>query len=148
MRPLGSILLLGLVLWCTTPARASVVLNGPAVPTMMIPFGNYLHPVTDDNTPEWAKLPHARAWYEITLGVQQGGIEGMLLVLRGVLFMYQGQVWITPWVDLVPRGSLGDPGAGANAPEPGTAGLTLLAIIGAVVVRKTLERRNRRSTTN
>jgi hypothetical protein len=148
MRPLGSILLLGLALFSTTPAQAAPVLNGPAVNTMMVPFEPYLHPVTDDNTPEWAKLPHAKAWYEITLGIEQGGIDGMLLVLRGVLFMYQGQVWVTPWVDLIPSGGQGDPGGGAaDTPEPGTAAVTLLAL-GALLATRSLRRRARRGTTN
>ena len=131
-RPLLSVLALGLVL-LAAPVRATPVVGGIVVNSPMVSFENYLHPVSDDDTPEWAKQPHAKFWYEINLGIQQGGIDGMLLVLRGILFMNQGNVWVMPWVELIPTGSSGDPVSTADAPEPATillvaAGLAALAL--------------------
>ena len=120
-RQILSVLLLGLVL-VAAPVRATPILSGVVVNTPVLPYENYLHPVTDDDTPEWAKLPHAKAWYEISLGIQQGGIDGMLLVLRGILFMSGGNVWVTPWAELVPVAS-SDAGGG-DTPEPANLALT------------------------
>ncbi len=125
-RPLLPVLAFGLVL-LAAPVRATPVISGLAVNTPMVSFANYLHPVSDDDTPEWAKQPHARFWYEINLGIQQGGIDGMLLVLRGILFMNQGSVWVTPWVELIPSIG-GDPVNTADAPETGTILLTGLGL--------------------
>lgn len=133
-RPLLSVLALGLVL-LAAPVRATPVVSGLVVNTPMVSFDNYLFPVSDDNTPEWAKQPHAKFWYEINLGIQQGGIDGMLLVLRGILFMNQGNVWVTPWVELIPAISGGDPVTSADAPEPATA-LLAAAGLAALALRR------------
>jgi hypothetical protein len=76
-------LLVGLAL-ALVPAQATPVVDG--APTHnLLQFEPILLPVTAEETPEWAKLPNVQAWYEIRIGIMEGGISGMLLVLRGLL---------------------------------------------------------------
>lgn len=95
-------------------------------------FSNYVHPVTVVNTPEWAQVPNARAWYEIELGVLTGQWEGMMLVLRGLLYMEE-RPRLHSWLDIVPALREGDGGNSPESvtPEPGT---WLLMAGGAAVI--------------
>jgi len=83
MKKVLFVLLAGLAL-AVAPARATPVLDGPPS-HILLNFGPILQPVTAEETPEWAKLPNVQAWYEIRIGIMEGGIGGMLLVLRGLL---------------------------------------------------------------
>lgn len=92
-------LFLGLIL-VSAPVQATPVSNCVFCFAGM-DFSNYVHPVTVENTPEWAQVPNARAWYEIELGVLTGQWQGMMLVLRGLVFLEQ-RPNLYAWLDIVP----------------------------------------------
>ncbi len=112
-------LLLGLVL-AAAPALAS-----PLQDCLFcyggLDFSNYVHPVTVENTPEWAQVPNAQAWYEFELGILTGQWEGMMLVLRGLLFMEE-RPRLHAWLEIIPALGEGDGGNSPESvtPEPGT----------------------------
>lgn len=134
MNSLPLFLLLGLVL-SMAPARATPVRLGPAADSNVVPFDVFLHPVTDEGTPEWANLPNAKAWYEFEAGINQGGPEGMILVLRGVLCMYADQSWVVSWTELYADiWNPGDPRT--DAPEPATYALSAAALVAGWLWRR------------
>jgi hypothetical protein len=115
------IILAGLMLVAAL-AQATPVIR-PVYSGMSPQFGPILHMVTEEDTPEWAKLPEAIAWYEIRFNA--GGTDSTEMVLRGVLLM--GPDWrIIPKYEIVPVGE-----ESANNPEPGTF---LLMAAGAVLL--------------
>lgn len=125
-------LLLGLIL-ASAPAMATPVSNCLFCYAGMN-FSNYVHPVTVENTPEWAQVPNAQAWYQIELGVLTGNWQGMMLVLRGLLFMEE-RPHLEAWLEIVPVvfGEV-DNGPEGVTPEPGTwllaaAGLGVLSLL-------------------
>ena len=98
-------------------------------------FSNYVHPITVENTPEWAQVPNARAWYELELGVLTGQWEGMMLVLRGLLFM-EDRPRLVSWFDLAPIGVQGSEELPAgDTPEP-AAWLLVAAGLGTISLRR------------
>ena len=109
-------LLLGLVL-ASAPAFATP-LNNCLFCFAGMDFSTYVHPVTVENTPEWAQVPNARAWYEIELGILTGQWEGMMLVLRGLLFM-EDRPHLHAWLDIVQISTPGNEGPPpGDTPEP------------------------------
>lgn len=122
-------LLLGLVL--AAPALATPLENCLFCFAGM-DFSNYVHPITVENTPEWAQVPNARAWYEFELGILRGRWEGMMLVLRGLVFL-EDRPRLQSWLDIVPVDEAGSEGplAGSDTPEPAA---WLLVTVGACVI--------------
>lgn len=131
-------LLLGLIL-LSAPAMATPVSNCLFCFAGM-DFSNYVHPVTVENTPDWAQVPHADAWYQIELGVLSGNWQGMMLVLRGLLFLEE-RPHLEAWLEIVPVvfGEVDNGPESAGTPEPGTW-LLAAAGLGALSLRR---RRNR-----
>lgn len=115
-----------------------VVASAQATPVIDISYGGVqidfkavLHPVTTEDTPEWAKLPNARAWWEIKYGIEINDTRGMLMVFRGVLLMDPG--WrVVRWMEIVPiQGPVGSNDDPNGTPEPGT--FMLMAFGGALL---------------
>lgn len=126
-------LFLGLVL-ASAPALATPVQNCLFCYAGM-DFSNYVHPITVENTPEWAQVPNAKAWYEMELGILTGEWEGMMLVLRGLLFM-EDRPRLQAWVDLVRIGTQGlEELPGGDTPEP-AAWLLVAAGLGVISLRR------------
>ncbi len=126
-------LILGLVL-ASAPLLATPVQNCLFCFAGM-DFSNYVHPITVENTPDWANVPNARAWYELELGVMTGQWEGMMLVLRGLLFMDE-RPRLYAWLDLVPIGTQGSEELpGGDTPEP-AAWLLVAVGLGAISLHR------------
>lgn len=137
MKDLRRILLLGLVL-VLAPAQATPVLSGPAADYQIIDFTPIWTMVTEEETPEWAKIPNARAWYELRVGILEANPNGTLMVLRGILLAHGNQLYAIPWIEFLP----GWPGNRPprpdmeDTPEPATAGVVAVALLAAAVVRR------------
>src|SRR5262245_51410920 len=54
--------------------------------TSTFDFGNKWTPVTDDSTPDWAKLPNAQQWWEMETGITMNNAHGVLLILRALRY--------------------------------------------------------------
>jgi hypothetical protein len=111
------IILAGLML-AAALAQATPVTR-PVYSGLSPQFGTILHMVTDEDTPEWAKLPNARAWYEIVTGFQLGGSEGILIAFRGVL-MLDPEWRVITWSEIIPVGQGEEESETTHNPEPGT----------------------------
>jgi hypothetical protein len=78
--------------------------------------------VTDDSTPEWAKLPNSRQWVMLQNAIQFNDAPGLLLVLRAVQFFNSREtLW---WMDIYSPGSDSE-GDASNTPEPASYALLL-----------------------
>ncbi|MBL8231996.1 MAG: PEP-CTERM sorting domain-containing protein [Bryobacterales bacterium] len=91
--------------------------------------------VTDDDTPEWAKLPNARHWVMLSDAIQFSNAPGLLLVLRAVQYLDNANT--TWWMDV--HSLSGDPadpvGSTSDTPEPGTMALIAAALTGLAIRR-------------